>query len=101
MFCLIRQLTVLFMIIFLSPFFSGTNAQPGDVIEVGKFSAGQVANGLPNGWKPLTFKKIERHTVYSLVKDGDTEVVKAVAESSASGLAREIKINPKEYPIVE
>jgi len=89
------------MIIFLSPFISGTNAQPGDVIEVGKFSAGQVANGLPNGWKPLTFKKIERHTVYSLVKDRDTEVVKAVAESSASGLAREIKINPKEYPIVE
>jgi Protein of unknown function (DUF3047) len=101
MFCLIRQLTILFMIIFSPLFFSETNAQPGDVIEVGKFSAGQVANGLPNGWKPLTFKKIERHTVYSLVKDGDTEVVKAVAESSASGLAREIKINPKEYPIVE
>jgi len=28
-------------------------------------------------------------------------VVKAVAESSASGLTREIKINPKEYPIVQ
>ena len=89
------------MIIFLPPFFSGTNAQPGDVIEVGKFSVEQVGNGPPTGWKPLTFKKIERHTVYSLVKDGDTVVVKAVAESSASGLVREIKIDPKEYPIVE
>jgi hypothetical protein len=28
-------------------------------------------------------------------------VVKAVAEASASALVREIKINPKEYPIVE
>jgi len=28
-------------------------------------------------------------------------VVKAVAEASASGLTREIKINPKEYPVVQ
>jgi len=101
MFCLIRQLTILFVIIFLPPFFSGTNAQPRDVIEVGKFSVEQVGNGPPAGWKPLTFKKIERHTVYSLVKDGDTVVVKAVAESSASGIVREIKIDPKEFPVVQ
>jgi len=89
------------MIIFLPPFFSGTNAQPGDVIEVGKFSVEQVGNGPPTGWKPLTFKKIERHTTYTLAQDDHTVVVKAVAEASASGLVREIKINPKEYPIVE
>jgi len=101
MFCLIRQLTILFMIIFSPPFFSGTNAQPGDVIEVGKFSVEQVGNVPPAGWKPLTFKKIDRHTTYTLIKDGDTVVVKAVAESSASGLVREIKIDPKEFPIVQ
>jgi len=101
MFCLIRQLTILFMIIFSPPFFSGTNAQPGDVIEVGKFSVEQVGNVPPAGWKPLTFKKIDRHTTYTLIKDGDTVVVKAVAESSASGLVREIKINSKEYPVVQ
>jgi len=28
-------------------------------------------------------------------------VVKAVAQASASGLTREVKINPKEYPIVQ
>jgi hypothetical protein len=28
-------------------------------------------------------------------------VVKAVAEASASGLTREVKINPKEYPVVQ
>jgi hypothetical protein len=101
MFCLIRQLTILFMIIFSPPFFSGTNAQPGDVIEVGKFSVEQVGNVPPAGWKPLTFKKIDRHTTYTLIKDGDTVVVKAVAESSASGLVREIKIDPKEFPVVQ
>jgi len=73
----------------------------GAVIEVGNFSGAAVGNVWPAGWKPLTFKKIERHTVYTLVKDGNTVVVKAVAEASASGLMREIKINPKEYPIVQ
>jgi hypothetical protein len=72
-----------------------------DVIEVGKFSAAAAGDTLPADWKPLTFKKIERHTTYTLVKDNDTMVIKAVAEASASGLTREIKINPKEYPIVQ
>jgi hypothetical protein len=72
-----------------------------DVIEVGKFSAEATERTLPTGWKPLTFKKIERHTTYSLVKDENEVVAKAVADSSASGLVREIKIDPKAYPIVQ
>jgi hypothetical protein len=71
------------------------------VLEVGKFSAAMEGNGPADGWKPLTFTKIERHTVYKVVKDGDTVAVKAMSESSSSGLTREIKINPKEYPIVQ
>ena len=71
------------------------------IIEVGKVSASTMGDTLPPEWKPLSFKKIERHTTYTLVKDGDTVVVKAVAEASASGLTREIKINPKEYPIIK
>jgi len=75
-------------------------AQSGPVIEVGKFSEAVVGEGLPAGWKPLTFKKIEKHTLYSLVTDDGTAVVKAVSEASASGLIRQIQIHPKEYPIV-
>jgi hypothetical protein len=71
------------------------------VLEVGKFSAAAEGPGLPDGWKPLTFKKIERHTTYTLVKDGEAIVIKAVSEAASSGLTKEIKINPKEYPIVE
>jgi len=76
-------------------------AQSPTVIEVGKFSSATVGDTLPPDWKPLTFKKIEKHTTYTLVKDDDTVVIKAVAEASASGLTREIKINPKEYPIIQ
>ena len=99
---LIYLTTVIFtMAIGLSNVLLNRFTQPAEVIEVGKFSGEAVGNILPAGWKPLTFKKIERHTAYTLVKEGNTIVVKAVAEASASGLVREIKINPKEYPIVQ
>lgn len=75
-------------------------AQSGAVLEVGKFSAGPVGAALPDGWKPLTFKKIPKQTEYALVKEGEQVVVKAVSEASASGLTKEVTINPKDYPIV-
>ncbi len=71
------------------------------VIEVGKFSASKAGGKLPSDWKPLVFKKIEKHTTYTLVKDDGKVVVKAVAKASASGITREIEINPKEYPVVQ
>src|SRR4030067_2692654 len=77
------------------------HAQSLTTIAVGTFSTATAGNTLPPDWKPLTFKKIERHTIYTLVKDNETVVIKAVAESSASGLTREIKINAKEFPIVQ
>jgi hypothetical protein len=70
------------------------------ILEVGKFSAAPEGESLPEGWKPLTFPKIDRHTVYMLVKDEGTSAVKATSKASASGLTRQIKINPKEYPII-
>ena len=71
------------------------------VLEVGRFSAETPGEGSPSDWQPLTFKKIERHTRYRLVRlDGDV-VVEAVSNAGASGLTREIRIDPKEFPIVE
>ena len=75
-------------------------AQGPALLEVGKFSAATEGNRLPDGWKPLTFKKVERHTQYEVVKDGSMVVVKAVSEASASGLTKEVMIDPQEYPIV-
>jgi hypothetical protein len=72
---------------------------PG-ILEVGKFSAGTAGPSLPAGWTPLTFKKVSRHTNYELVQDETGVVIKARSEASASGLTKEIRIDPKEYPIV-
>ena len=75
-------------------------AQGESVLEVGKFSASQVGQAMPDGWKPLTFKKIPKHTSYEMVKDGGVTIVKAVSEASASGLIKSVSIDPKEFPIL-
>jgi len=75
-------------------------AESPSVIEVAKFSRGAVGQAMPDGWKPLTFKKIPKHTSYEVVKDGGVTIVKAVSEASASGLTKPVVIDPKEYPIV-
>ncbi|MCX5721340.1 MAG: DUF3047 domain-containing protein [Nitrospirae bacterium] len=75
-------------------------AESPSVIEVGKFSSGTVGQALPEGWKPLTFKKIPKQTRYELVKDGEIVVVKATSDASASGLTKEVRIDPRDYPII-
>ena len=75
-------------------------AESPSVIEVAKFSSGTVGQAMPDGWNALTFKKIPKHTSYEVVMDGGVTIVKAVSESSASGLIKPVVIDPKEYPIV-
>lgn len=70
-------------------------------IEVGIFSSSKTSESLPDGWQPLTFRRINRHTDYSLVDEGGTVVVKAVSDQSASGLMRAISIDPAEYPTIQ
>jgi hypothetical protein len=76
-----------------------TEAQTGTTVEVAKFSRATVGQSVPDGWKPLTFKKISAQTKYEIVNDGDITVVKANSEGSASGLTKEVRIDPREYPI--
>lgn len=78
----------------------GVGAESPSVVEVGTFSRGAVGPALPDGWKPLTFKKISKQTRYELVQDGEKVVVKATSDASASGLTKEVRIDPKEYPII-
>jgi hypothetical protein len=75
-------------------------AQAPALLEVGRFSVAAEGHALPDGWKPLTFKKVARHTQYEVLKDGSTMVVKAISQASASGLIKEVTINPHEYPIL-
>jgi hypothetical protein len=70
------------------------------ILDVSPFSANQAGSGLPQDWKPLTFKKIPRLTQYELIRDDGTVVVKASSDASASGLTKTVKISAREYPLV-
>jgi hypothetical protein len=81
-------------------FASWIQAESPPVLEVGKFSAAQEGTALPPDWKPLTFPKIGRHTIYKVVKEDGITTVKAMSEASASGLTRKITVDLTEYPIL-
>ncbi|MFC4257749.1 DUF3047 domain-containing protein [Marinobacter lacisalsi] len=47
-----------------------------------------------NGWEPLEFPDIERHTRYTLVTDNGRQVVEARADDSASGMIARVSLVP-------
>lgn len=69
-------------------------------IDVGKFSGMPPEGELPDGWQPLTFQRIERHTAYRLVDDVGTTVLRGDADRSASGLVRKLEVDSRSYPIL-
>lgn len=69
-----------------------------DTLAVGPFSTLQAGAALPEHWKPLSVSSTANRTRYSLVDDRGITVVRAEANASASGLSRNIKVNPAEYP---
>jgi hypothetical protein len=75
-----------------------SHAEESSVQRVGPFS--EAAGDLPQGWAPLHFPKIPRHTRYDVVKDGERWVVRARSEQSASGLRRELALDVRELPIL-
>lgn len=81
--------------------FSLALAQGPTFLAVGLFSELPPGTALPEGWKPLTFNNIDRYTVYRLVADGESTVVQALSEAGASGITKEVNIDPEEYPIIQ
>lgn len=84
----------LFIIFFIGlvavPFFScyaGEKIVPVDDFE----------KGLKKEWERKDFKG---ETVYSVVDDGGSHVLKAESRASATGLIYEIEYDPKEYPFL-
>lgn len=73
---------------------------PAEAILAGAFSAEAAGAPLPAPWQPLHFKDIPRHTQYELVSRDGLTVLEARAERSASGFARPLDVDPKEYPIL-
>ena len=95
----ISSLALLFICLLTGPGLMYASS-PGH-LEVGMFSSSRASESLPDGWQPLTFRRINRHTDYSLVDESGTVVVKAISDQSASGLMRAISIDPAEYPIIQ
>ncbi|MDL0432900.1 DUF3047 domain-containing protein [Marinobacter sp. TBZ242] len=49
---------------------------------------------LEDGWEPLEFPKIDRHSQYQLVDESGEQVVKATTDNSASGLIARVSVEP-------
>jgi hypothetical protein len=56
--------------------------------------------GLPKGWRPLTFPKIPNHTLYTFIHVDGRAMIKAESHQSASGLYIPLELNPKIYPVL-
>lgn len=67
---------------------------------VGDFADLAPADGLPEVWAPMTFRNIERHTRYTLIRDNDRTVIRAHSQNAASGLIRHLRVEPAEYPLI-
>jgi len=78
---------------------TGSAAGAG-IMHVGPFSESRAHGELPEGWEPLVFKKIKRHTRYQLVDDNGVVVVQADSQASSSGLVRKLHVDPKKYPVL-
>lgn len=65
------------------------------------FSSAKPGTALPARWEPLTFGSLKTPTDYRFVDDGGTIVVKARAESAASGLNLPVRFDVNGAPFIE
>ena len=72
-------------------------AQP---VEMGRFTAPARPEDLPAGWEPLNFKKVERHTRYTVVRDGEGFVLKAESTAAASALYHPLDLDCRGHAVL-
>ena len=53
--------------------------------------------GSLDNWKPFTFPKIQKYTLYSIEKDGDRHILKAESKASASAIVYKDSFNAYEF----
>ena len=76
-------------------------ANAAEVPVLAPFSAAAPGALLPAPWKLTTLPGIGRYTRYSLVRDGDTVVLRADAEASMAGVAHPLKLDVRAHPVIE
>ena len=78
----------------------GISAGVDDFV-VGAFSQSKPSGPLPEGWAPLIFPQVEKHTQYTLVRDQEGRVVvRAEAHAAASGLLRKLDVPAADRPLL-
>ena len=70
-----------------------TSAQ-ADSTENSLITAFSTITSLEDGWEPMEFPKIDRHSRYQLTDDDGEQVVKATTDNSASGLIARVSVEP-------
>ncbi len=68
--------------------------------EVTHFSKGKPGEELPGGWRLWTFSRFKKPTSYHMVSDDGRTVIRASADSSASGLVHDVRIDPLRFPLM-
>ena len=71
-----------------------------DVPRLDAFSKARPGAELPGGWRVWTLSRFKKSTDYVLVADAGRTVIKAHADSSASGLVHDAHVDPREFPIL-
>jgi hypothetical protein len=93
-----KQLVSVSLAVFV--LFGVLHADVTDIV-VGAFSRMGPGKRLPAGWKPWILKNVKGRTAYGLARDGSSATaVMANADNSASGLLRNVTIDPREYPVL-
>ncbi len=91
-----RQVLVMALAIsFASGSASATAAQQ---LTVAGFSQMRAGDNLPPEWEQIKIKRIRNHTRYALSSVDGTTVLRAEADASMSGVAREQSIDPQAVP---
>lgn len=72
---------------------------------IGHFSAAEAdSNGHPTEWAPISFGDVDTKTQYRLVQRPDqrdtTTVVRAISDGGAAGLSKEVRLDPRQYPVL-
>ena len=77
----------------LAPSLMATSAQ-ADSTENSLITAFSTITSLEDGWEPMEFPKIDRHSRYQLTDDDGEQVVMASTDNSASGLIARVSVEP-------
>lgn len=75
-------------------------ALAGEPTEIRLLGDRADADGLPEGWRPLSFPKVHGHTRYTLIQEEGRPVILAQSRQSASALYHPLDLDPKAYPLL-